>query len=136
MVSSTLRKKAYVEYADCDNVVDMLPKPYTEDLLRTTVENAIETAAMIVESQSKGSAVPEIIGETADADMAGKFNVFGLREVVDFLNNGSKQGVLEVEAERSAVCGSIWIEDVFKVSVQQVCSPRRHRTLSTACPTR
>ncbi|MEL6106626.1 MAG: response regulator [Planctomycetota bacterium] len=100
VVSSTLRKKAYVEYADCDNVVDMLPKPYTEDLLRTTVENAIETAAMIVESQTKGSAVPEIIGETSDADLAGSFKVFGLREVVDFLNNGSKQGVLEVEAER------------------------------------
>ncbi|MCA9138374.1 MAG: response regulator [Planctomycetales bacterium] len=100
VVSSTLRKKAYVEYADLDNVVDMLPKPYTENLLRTTVENAIETAAMIVESQTKGSAVPEIIGETAEPDMAGRFGVFGLREVVDFLNNGNKQGVLEVEAER------------------------------------
>lgn len=100
VVSSTLRKKAYVEYADLDNVVDMLPKPYTENLLRTTVENAIETAAMIVESQSKGSAVPEIIGETSEPDLAGRFGVFGLREVVDFLSNGSKQGVLEVEAER------------------------------------
>ena len=100
VVSSTLRKKAYVEYADLDNVVDMLPKPYTENLLRTTVENAIETAAMIVESQSKGSAVPEIIGETAEPDLAGRFSVFGLREVIDFLNNGNKQGVLEVEAER------------------------------------
>jgi CheY-like chemotaxis protein len=100
VVSSTLRKKAYVEYADLDNVVDMLPKPYTESLLRTTVENAIETAAMIVESQSKGSAVPEIIGDTSDPDFAGRFSVFGLREIVDFLNNGGKQGVLEVEAER------------------------------------
>ncbi|KAA5544601.1 response regulator [Roseiconus nitratireducens] len=100
VVSSTLRKKAYVEYADLDNVVDMLPKPYTEDLLRTTVENAIETAAMIVESQSKGSAVPETIGETVEPDLAGRFDVFCLREVIDFLNNGHKQGVLEVEAER------------------------------------
>lgn len=100
VVSSTLRKKAYVEYADLDNVVDMLPKPYTENLLRTTVENAIETAAMIVESQTKGSAVPEIIGETAEPDFAGRFSVFGLREIIDFLNNGGKQGVLEVEAER------------------------------------
>lgn len=100
VVSSTLRKKAYVEYADLDNVVDMLPKPYTENLLRTTVENAIETAAMIVESQTKGSAIPEIIGETCEPDLAGRFGVFGLREVVDFLNNGTKQGVLEVEAER------------------------------------
>ncbi|WP_182865515.1 response regulator [Rhodopirellula sp. JC639] len=100
VVSSTLRKKAYVEYADLDNVVDMLPKPYTENLLRTTVENAIETAAMIVESQTKGSAVPEIIGETSEPDLAGRFSVFGIREVVDFLNNGHKQGVLEIEAER------------------------------------
>lgn len=100
VVSSTLRKKAYVEYADLDNVVDMLPKPYTENLLRTTVENAIETAAMIVESQTKGSAVPEIIGDASEPDFAGRFGVFGLREVVDFLNNGSKQGILEVEADR------------------------------------
>ncbi|PAY16057.1 hypothetical protein CKO51_28550 [Rhodopirellula sp. SM50] len=100
VVSSTLRKKAYVEYADLDNVVDMLPKPYTENLLRTTVENAIETATMIVESQTKGSAVPEIIGETSEPDLAGRFAVFGIREVVDFLNNGHKQGVLEIEAER------------------------------------
>ncbi|TWT88063.1 response regulator [Stieleria varia] len=100
VVSSTLRKKAYVEYADLDNVVDMLPKPYTEDLLRTTVANAIETAAMIVESQTKGSAVPEIIGEQSEPDLAGRFANFGLRELIDFLNNGQKKGVLEVEAER------------------------------------
>ena len=100
VVSSTLRKKAYVEYADLDNVVDMLPKPYTENLLRTTVENAIETAAMIVESQSKGSAVPEIIGDTSEPDLAGRFGAFGLREIIDFLNNGNKQGILEVEAQR------------------------------------
>ncbi len=100
VVSSTLRKKAYVEYADLDNVVDMLPKPYTENLLRTTVENAIETAEMIVQSQTRGSAIPEIIGETAEPDLAGRFGVFGLRELIDFLNNGTKQGVLEVEAQR------------------------------------
>jgi CheY-like chemotaxis protein len=100
VVSSTLRKKAYVEYADLDNVVDMLPKPYTENLLRTTVENAIETAAMIVESQTKGSAVPEVIGDTSEPDLAGHFAVFGIREIIDFLNNGTKQGVLEVEADR------------------------------------
>jgi CheY-like chemotaxis protein len=100
VVSSTLRKKAYVEYADLDNVVDMLPKPYTANLLLTTVENAIETAAMIVDSQTRGSAVPEIIGDTSEPDLAGRFSVIGLREVVDFLNNGNQQGVLEVEADR------------------------------------
>ncbi|MEM9828172.1 MAG: response regulator [Planctomycetota bacterium] len=99
VVSSTLRKKAYVEYVDLDNVVDMLPKPYTEDLLRTTVANAIETAKMIVQSQSQGTAVPEVINQLDDASLAGTFECFGLRELLDFLNNGNKQGVLEAESE-------------------------------------
>ncbi len=100
VISSTLRKKAYVEYADLDNVVDMLPKPYTEDLLVTTVANAIETAAMVVASQSKGSAVPEVIGDAGEADLSGTFAAIELRELIDFLNNGDKGGVLEIEAER------------------------------------
>lgn len=103
VVSSTLRKKAYAEYIDLDNVVDMLPKPYTEELLRTTVANALETAAMIVSSQSQGTAIPEVIDQLDEAALAGSFACFGLRELLDFLNNGRKTGVLEVEAERARV---------------------------------
>jgi CheY-like chemotaxis protein len=103
VISSTLRKKAYAEYIDLDNVVDMLPKPYTEDLLQTTVANAIETAAMIVDSQSEGSAVPEIINALDEAPLTGNFSIFGLRELLDFLNNGQKAGVLEVEAGRTRI---------------------------------
>ncbi len=103
VVSSTLRKKAYAEYIDLDNVVDMLPKPYTEDLLRTTVANALETAAMIVSSQSQGTAVPEVIQQLDEAALAGSFACFGLRELIDFLNNGEKAGVLEVEADRTRI---------------------------------
>ena len=106
VISSTLRKKAYAEYIELDNVVDMLPKPYTEDLLRTTVANAIETAAMIVSSQSDGTAVPETIGDVGEAALAGNFKLFGLREVIDFLNNSGKSGTLEVEAERTR----LWIQ--------------------------
>lgn len=100
VASSTLRKKAYAEYTDCDNVIDMLPKPYTEELLKTTVANALETATMIVASQSQGTAVPEVIEESDDAELSGSFGSFTLRELLDFLNNGGKPGVLEVEAER------------------------------------
>lgn len=103
VVSSTLRKRAYAEYTELSNVVDMLPKPYTEELLRTTVANALETAAMVVASQTHGTAVPEVIEAVGDADLAGSFASFGLREVLDFLNNGSKTGVLEVEAERTRI---------------------------------
>lgn len=103
VVSSTLRKKAYAEYIDLDNVVDMLPKPYTEELLRTTVANALETAAMIVNSQSDGTAVPEVINQLDEAAMTGSLACFGIRELIDFLNNGRKVGVLEVEAERARI---------------------------------
>ncbi|TWT83802.1 Transcriptional regulatory protein AfsQ1 [Planctomycetes bacterium CA13] len=103
VVSSTLRKKAYAEYLDLDNVVDMLPKPYTEELLQSTVANAIETAVMVVTSQSGGTAVPEVIEQLEDADVSGSFAFIGLRELIDFLTNGRKTGVLEVEAERSRI---------------------------------
>ncbi len=99
VISSTLRKKAYVEYVDAPNVVDMLPKPYTTELLLTTVENALNTASMVVQSQTEGSAVPETIGELAEADLVGAFDHFGLREVLDMLNSGSKCGVLEIQTD-------------------------------------
>ncbi|MEZ6144540.1 MAG: response regulator [Planctomycetaceae bacterium] len=98
VISSTLRKKAYVEYADSPNVVDMLPKPYTEELLITTVANALDTGRLIVQSQADGTAVPEVINALEEADFAGTFNTFSLREVLDFVNNGVKSGVLEVQA--------------------------------------
>ena len=103
VISSTLRKKAYAEYIDLDNVVDMLPKPYTEELLCTTVANALETAAMIVSSQSQGTAIPEVIDTPNSSALTGSLDCFRLRELLDFLNNGNKAGVLEVEAERTRI---------------------------------
>lgn len=99
IASSTLRKKAYAEYVECDNVVDMLPKPYTPEALIATVENGLNTASLVVESQYAGSAVPEIINEMGEADLAGAFGCFNLREIIDLLNNGYKSGVLEVETD-------------------------------------
>lgn len=103
VISSTLRKKAYAEYVELSNVVDMLPKPYTAELLKTTVNNALETAKMVVHSQSEGSAVPEVIDALADGDLCGGFNAFTIREVLDFLNNGTKHGCLEIECDRARV---------------------------------
>ena len=103
IASSTLRKKAYVEYVDCDNVVDMLPKPYTPEALIATVENAINTGVMVVKSQADGVAVPEVIDELGDSDLSGTFACFGLREIIDMLNNGNKKGVLTVDCENSRV---------------------------------
>ena len=104
VISSTLRKKAYAEYTDLANVVDMLPKPYSEELLKTTVANALETGKLIVESQSAGTAVPEVINQVDDAQMTGSFDLFSLREILDLLNNGRKSGVLEIESKS----GRVW----------------------------
>lgn len=98
VVSSTLRKKAYAEYTDSPNVVDMLPKPYSEELLKTTVSNALETGRLIVQSQTDGTAVPEVVNAVEDADVSGSFKVFSLREVLDFLNNSTKTGALTVDS--------------------------------------
>ncbi len=98
VISSTLRKKAYSEYLDCDNVVDMLPKPYSPQVLQATVQNALDTATLVVQSQTDGSAVPEVIQELGESDLAGTFACFSLREVIDWINNGKKRGVLEITA--------------------------------------
>ena len=103
VASSTLRKRAYIEYADLSNVIDMLPKPYSTELLETTVANALETGRLIVESQSQGTAVPEVIEAQHDASLSGGFDIFTPRELIDFLNNGEKQGMLEIVLSRSRV---------------------------------
>jgi len=97
VASSTLRKKAYVEYVDCDNVVDMLPKPYTPEALIATVENAINTGVMVVKSQADGSAVPEVMEAIGESELVGTLGCFGLREIVDLLNHGNRKGRLTVE---------------------------------------
>ena len=103
VVSSTLRKQAYIEYMDVHNVVDSLPKPFKPELLKTTVANALEVGAMIVSSQSDGTAVPEVVDSIGETALSGDFQFIGLRELLDFLNNGNKNGMLEVEFERHRV---------------------------------
>ena len=103
VVSSTLRKQAYVEYMDVPNVVDSLPKPFKPELLKMTVANALETGALIVSSQANGTAVPEVVDETDQPALTGDFRWLGLRELIDFLNNGQKDGTLEVETEKNRV---------------------------------
>jgi CheY-like chemotaxis protein len=104
VICSTLRKLAYIEYMDVPNVVDSLPKPFKPELLKMAVANALETAAMVMASQTHGTAVPEVVGETDQPAFSGDFRWLGLREVIDFLNNGRKDGLLEVETARDRVC--------------------------------
>ncbi|MDP6556440.1 MAG: response regulator [Pirellulaceae bacterium] len=99
LVSSTLRNRAYAEYAELPNVVDMLPKPYSDELLKTTVENALETGTLVVKSQSQGTAVPEVMQQLGEPDISGRFASFRIREVLDFLNNSRRSGTLEIDGD-------------------------------------
>ena len=99
IISSTLRKQAYVEYMDMANVVDSLPKPFTPDLLKTTIANAIANGAMIVASQAGGTAVPEVMEEHVESELAGSLKCFTIRQILDFINNTHQTGMVNVETE-------------------------------------
>ncbi|MEZ6066806.1 MAG: response regulator [Planctomycetaceae bacterium] len=99
VVSSSLRKQAYMEYMEIPNVVDSLHKPFQPELLKMMVANALEVGAMIVTAQAGNTAVPEVLGDTGKPALQGEFQFLGLRELIDFLNNGAKSGLLEVETE-------------------------------------
>jgi CheY-like chemotaxis protein len=99
VVSSTLRNRAYAEYTELPNVVDMLPKPYTDESLKATIENALSTGKLVVQSQSHGTAVPEVLQQMGEPDLSGRFASFRIREVLDFLNNANRSGMLEIEGD-------------------------------------
>lgn len=103
VVSSTLRNRAFMRYADYPNVVDQIPKPFTPELLLSGVANALATGAMVVKAQRTGSAVPEAVGEVHDPALEGNAREFPVRSVIDFLNNLQLSGRLTVEIERERV---------------------------------
>lgn len=126
VVSSSQRTDAYQSYINCSNVVDVLPKPYTSETLVAKIENAIKHTAYVPEqSQDVESSVPEascapeassdpevsvpevsdpeVIEESGESDLTGTFACFGLREIIDMLNNSRSKGMLTVECENSHV---------------------------------
>lgn len=131
VISSTLRNKAYVEYAELPNVVDMLPKPYTAELLTMTVKNGLDTGAMVVASQTDGSAVPEVIDAPDEAALGGDFAVFTLRETLDFLTNTAKQGVLEVEGRTTRMHFYLSDGRIQGATASGLSSDELERTLPT-----
>ena len=80
-------------YTEFTNVVDQIPKPFTPELLKSGVANALQTGALVVQAQRTGCAMPEAVGEVHDATLEGTTASFPLRSVLDFLNNaGSPAG--------------------------------------------
>jgi CheY-like chemotaxis protein len=123
VISSAMRNRAFARYTDFPNVVDQIPKPFTPELLKSGVANALQTGAMVVQSQRTGCAMPEMMNESADAILEGTTASFPLRTVLDFLNNANQTGRLTLELGRDrigfslaagriqAVFSSTWTED-------------------------
>jgi CheY-like chemotaxis protein len=97
VISSAMRNRAFAQYTEFANVVDQVPKPFTPELLKSGVANALATGAMVVQAQRTGCAMPEAVGEVHHATLEGTTEVFPLRSLLDFLNNGQHHGRLTLE---------------------------------------
>jgi CheY-like chemotaxis protein len=97
VVSSSLRNRAFSRYTEFPNVVDQIPKPFTPELLKSGVANALQMGAMVVQAQHTGCAMPEAVGEVDNAILEGITGPFSLRCLFDFLNNSQQAGRLTVE---------------------------------------
>lgn len=103
VISSAMRSRAFARYTDFPNIVDQIPKPFTPELLKSGVANALQMGALVVQAQRTGSAMPEAVGEVQDTALEGNTAVFPLRSVLDFLNNGQQQGRLSLEIGKDRV---------------------------------
>ena len=103
IISSAMRNRAYARYTDYANVVDQIPKPFTPELLKSGVANALQMGEMVVQSQRTGCAMPEAVGEVDNAILEGNTGPFSLRVLLDFLNNSQQAGRLTVEADNHRV---------------------------------
>jgi DNA-binding response OmpR family regulator len=103
VISSAMRNRAFAQYTEFPNIIDQIPKPFTPELLKSGVANALQMGALVVQAQRTGAAVPEAMGEGNEAVLEGNTNVFSLRSVLDFLNNGQHRGRLSLEIGQDRV---------------------------------
>jgi DNA-binding response OmpR family regulator len=97
LISSAMRNRAFARYAEFTNVVDQIPKPFTPELLKSGVANALQTGALVVQAQRTGCAMPEAVSDEVEAALAGRTGVFPVRAVIDFLTNAHVDGRLTLE---------------------------------------
>jgi DNA-binding response OmpR family regulator len=100
VVSSAMRNRAFARYTEFPNVVDQIPKPFTPELLKSGIANALQTGAMVVQAQRTGCAMPESVGEAVEPTLEGSTAAFPLRAVLDFLNNAQQAGRLTLEVSQ------------------------------------
>jgi CheY-like chemotaxis protein len=103
VISSAMRSRAFARYTDFPNIVDQIPKPFTPELLKSGVANALQMGELVVQAQRSGSAMPEAVGEVQETALEGRSSVFPIRAILDFLNNSQAQGRLTAEVGKDRV---------------------------------
>jgi DNA-binding response OmpR family regulator len=103
VVSSAMRNRAFASYTEMTNVVDQIPKPYTPELLKSGVGNALKTGAMVVQAQRTGCAMPESVDEPKQAALEGDTGLFPLPAIIAFLCGAQHDGQLTFEAGTTRV---------------------------------
>jgi DNA-binding response OmpR family regulator len=103
VISSAMRNRAFAAYTSFANVVDQIPKPFTPELLKSGVANALQTGAMVVQAQRTGCAMPEAVGEVHEPSLEGTTKAFSLRCLLDFLNNQQSGGRLTLEQGKDRI---------------------------------
>ena len=66
-----MRNRAFAQYTEFPNIVDQIPKPFTPELLKSGVANALQMGALVVQAQRTGCAMPEAVGESDEAVLEG-----------------------------------------------------------------
>src|SRR5262245_32072805 len=97
VISSAMRNRAFARYTEFPNVVDQIPKPFTPELLKSGVANALQMGKLVVQAQRTGCTMPETVGEDHESALEGDTQVLPVRAVLDFLNNAELSGRLMIE---------------------------------------
>ena len=130
VISSAMRNRAFAQYTEFANVVDQIPKPFTPELLKSGVANALQTGAMVVQAQRTGCAMPEAVGEVHDATLEGTTQSFPLPTVLAF----PEQSVSRPAGSRSnrATTGSasLWPAAECRRSIRRRSAPSGWKRLS------
>src|SRR4051794_40116644 len=103
VISSAMRNRAFARYTEFPNVVDQIPKPFTPELLKSGVANALQMGKLVVQAQRTGCTMPETVGEDHDSALEGDTQVIPVRAVLDLLNNGELSGRLTVESGKDRI---------------------------------
>ncbi|MFO0907590.1 MAG: response regulator [Isosphaeraceae bacterium] len=103
VISSALRHRAFARYAEFSNVIDQIPKPFTPELLKSGVSNALQMGALVVQAQRTGCAMPEAVGEERSAGIEGDSTVVPFRALIDFLNNLQISGRITLEQGKDRI---------------------------------